>query len=1213
MNFIAQVEEHLRDLGTEARKKHPGVKEASERAILTLRSLQSRYISAVRAATASNTTSGSTPKKHPTTSLFRSQDVLRPFLLACNYPDASSELILVGISAMQLLIRGDAVCPEDSVHIARVLGIQAACCCRHNGNEINSQRAQGGVMASLMGAAAPGGSYSSSSGLSGSGNRGAKENETISLKLLQTLTMIFTSKGLILGEEVLGQAITVCLTIISGNEGTRDDRQRRRFQRSVSDSTANSAGHPASIGGNVNIRRAAAATLKQILILTFDRATSDDGDSEEQLKATKHAAARAFSDLCSLAENRSDDETKIAVGPFSIHGGAGVKRNSVQPPPQSACFELVDMILHQKTSFFLGEVSEEQKHKVVNNEDADLSDCFPALLRYRTCPLVSTFLLGECALESKRDKTSRKTNEKKNLSNKDFSLLTRSTRLASTVVLKFGRTKEFSGECHIILTALIRFVSSSSEAYRNTDHFEDGYIYSSTSFSQQLDSSQSSGLIPNHLLWRSALALESLYCITANPLMLKSLKTSLDIQRPNATLIAVIAEAVSSFATIAASNKSSILSVVSVVSERKDQNWDNSVKGNDKTSILQPQIFARARNITKFYDDWESSPTENNFNTFNAENNPSVDRLLSDKNSSIPYCNEGEAIWIAFNCTLSLASSLRELSTEDSGEIHSLVEIAFAPSLSVLQHFLKRFPAQNEIRAKALDGYRDLAAASIPLSSVHNEVQIEALFKSLCKLALPGQGQSHSSSFQDQHAAIVQLLLELTHCYHDHIFSVWQIILSTLEKLSILPVASPALSKIGHNIASNISDVFNRLSSFTTCFTDKSLQFFIGALLELSKHAIFPTANSPFSKRKATNNSDNEESNSGSTNTVSLSGKLISFAGRAFINSYNASSDSLENDSFSQQNYSSKTFAEDFLNSIFNRLAITKPTTKKEAFQTLPFSLIALTDVTLSNSFRFTSFADPVTNYLCELAATSQNIDVRAYSMDTLASLITTRLAENGAHYTMKKICSVPLQDTSDTNYFAVEQSEKAKDSEDGRDSKDDMDMSQAELLRPLCNTITETPAKDAAEAGLNALHVILESSGHNLSGDAWPVIISAISSLSGVEQNRNSQSWSACASLSFRCLRLIVNDFLDQLPVPPSPHAAPTRNSLLHCCASFGQSQFDINTSLTAIGMLWTIADTNPSPNALEDVSSKLAFLVCDERAEVRSTLMENFMRSII
>ena len=30
MNFVAQLEDYLRDLGAEARKKHPGVKEASD-------------------------------------------------------------------------------------------------------------------------------------------------------------------------------------------------------------------------------------------------------------------------------------------------------------------------------------------------------------------------------------------------------------------------------------------------------------------------------------------------------------------------------------------------------------------------------------------------------------------------------------------------------------------------------------------------------------------------------------------------------------------------------------------------------------------------------------------------------------------------------------------------------------------------------------------------------------------------------------------------------------------------------------------------------------------------------------------------------------------------------------------------------------------------------------------------------------------------------
>jgi hypothetical protein len=118
MNFVARVEDLLRDLGAEAWKKHPDVKEASERALLTLRSLQTQYVSAVR--------SHPSLKHHPSTKLFRSQDVFQPFLLACNYPDANAKLLAIGLNAIQLLINGDAVILEDSVHIARVLVIQAS-------------------------------------------------------------------------------------------------------------------------------------------------------------------------------------------------------------------------------------------------------------------------------------------------------------------------------------------------------------------------------------------------------------------------------------------------------------------------------------------------------------------------------------------------------------------------------------------------------------------------------------------------------------------------------------------------------------------------------------------------------------------------------------------------------------------------------------------------------------------------------------------------------------------------------------------------------------------------------------------------------------------------------------------------------------------------------------------------------------------------------
>ena len=95
-----------------------GVKEASERAILRLRTLQNAYASAVRKAASSG-------GEHPTTSLFQSQDLLHPFLLAANYPNASTKLLEISFKAMRLLMESNAVCPGDGIHMVRVWTIQA--------------------------------------------------------------------------------------------------------------------------------------------------------------------------------------------------------------------------------------------------------------------------------------------------------------------------------------------------------------------------------------------------------------------------------------------------------------------------------------------------------------------------------------------------------------------------------------------------------------------------------------------------------------------------------------------------------------------------------------------------------------------------------------------------------------------------------------------------------------------------------------------------------------------------------------------------------------------------------------------------------------------------------------------------------------------------------------------------------------------------------
>ena len=95
-----------------------GVKEASERAILKLRSLQNEYVTAVRKAAAEG-------EKHPSTTIFRSSDLLHPFLLAANYPNASPKLLDTSFKAMKALIEADAINPGDGMNLVRVWMIQA--------------------------------------------------------------------------------------------------------------------------------------------------------------------------------------------------------------------------------------------------------------------------------------------------------------------------------------------------------------------------------------------------------------------------------------------------------------------------------------------------------------------------------------------------------------------------------------------------------------------------------------------------------------------------------------------------------------------------------------------------------------------------------------------------------------------------------------------------------------------------------------------------------------------------------------------------------------------------------------------------------------------------------------------------------------------------------------------------------------------------------
>ena len=143
---------------------------------------------------------------------------------------------------MQLLLRGDAVCSDDGAQISRVLVIQAWGCAGTlglltnnsaggsgdggSGSGAGSSMAAGmihGITGMMLGTNAHHhhqtaknkneATTSASQHRHPSSNRSVKEDQSIALKILQTISMLVDSNSVKLTQDVLGSCILACLIL----------------------------------------------------------------------------------------------------------------------------------------------------------------------------------------------------------------------------------------------------------------------------------------------------------------------------------------------------------------------------------------------------------------------------------------------------------------------------------------------------------------------------------------------------------------------------------------------------------------------------------------------------------------------------------------------------------------------------------------------------------------------------------------------------------------------------------------------------------------------------------------------------------------------------------------------------------------------------------------------------------------------------------------
>jgi hypothetical protein len=537
---------------------------------------------------------------------------------------------------------------------------------------------------------------------------------------------------------------------------------------------------------------------------------------------------------------------------------------------------------------------------------------------------------------------------------------------------------------------------------------------------------------------------------------------------------------------------------------------------------------------------------------FDAEALTSMELWKKGKTKEDTYVL-GEAVWTGLNTILKIIENLDD----------AVLDHAFAPSLAVLQHYLKRFPASGTIVKRALEGYFSLAKVSLKLPLIRR-----ALLTSLCKLSLPQWGTHDPSCLlRDHNIAALICLLNVVHRFYDSIGPEWSIVLQTFQELSVLPIASPHLSDSAYVGALSISAVYSRFASFSTCLSDQSLSQFVEGLREVSQFEQTPNIiSSPLGGSELLSVPSKSGDGVSKEEKETIGKALMSMGVRAI---YGGSSDgsNTQHEDVPLTERTKNTYSHDYQSEFARRVAGSKHPMRVNQ---VPFTFSLLVDIAMANSFRSSNCGATIYRSLCGLA--SDVPSVRNFSMDAVAMLIMSNLADDDDFpITFIGPAIIMYSDPRQNQYLAVEVVKKA--------TPDKVLVSQEALLAPLCQCIRDVKLAIVAEAGVESLHAILESCGHDLNNEAWTTVIQAVASLPSEE--RSSREWSNSCLVGFRCLKLIVDDF-----AALTDASTAARTSLLDCCSSFGSSQHDVNTSLTAIGLLWTIADQDAGTASI-DVSS--------------------------
>ena len=809
MEFLRHVESDLRDLATAARHCNSlgRVKDASEYGVMKLRELRSQYAREVREKRGNSYDS-------QTILPFRCQELLDPFVLACDSSSPAS-LISIALNGLNFLLTSSAVLPSSMCSLMSALtsvGLRPPPLPQHS-NPLKHH------------------------------NPSAPESPSmIQLKAMQTSILLLNS----LSCEHMTQPLVASILNLSGQLMLPLAPAKHKSKKAASAD----ASLPFSPASSKMVTSAATATFSQLISLIFDRvseeiceAPSESGEQEPPSSAPLspgvQAAVDTFTCLCDLAEStkappvpaphhyRSNSADSAASQSTLISVKEAFDSIKFHPTVRCTCLEQLNMVLSSQTKLF-----------------SSKSSPFNDLLRFKVCPLVTTALLSEHHHGDGED-------DDASSSPPNFSLLVKLMNISATLLLSYGGTSLGGGECHILITALLHFVSTAAHTFQGIGALSKPFCFgdnenkvwvqgireegvdsdssspsddagargvaadvndgvggsksTSSSSSAKGGGSQASAEMSQRAaaMWRATLALEILYRISSDEVLVSSLHTSFDSSRPNNTIIAAITQTLSDY-VISVSAEEQIMSVVNCAYYHTGNvnpvGFGSNIKGGPSSvSAYDPKVFHLA-----------------------SQNDSSA---TSDVYPA--HCGDGEAIYLGLRTCLSLIATIQSIS--NPGLISSTVN----PLHLTLQHTFMYLSGSAAIMSDVLLAYESLVACVIDVGHDDDGLQTEVL-TSLCKFSLPNFRDKFETSIGNFHAKSIAILFSIVHG-HARVFSRkdWALILSTFEQLSFMPVASKKLSDDSYDIAIALNSALSLLAEFTCTMSANTIEKFIEALVEM--------------------------------------------------------------------------------------------------------------------------------------------------------------------------------------------------------------------------------------------------------------------------------------------------------------------------------------------------------------------------------------------